>query len=75
MDGSHGKTISEYNLKRGGWSKTPNFGCFFIWSIQCLETTDFVQLIEQGCQMRLRTHSDIITQIRVKAESVWYIVT
>ena len=22
----YGKTISEYNVKPGGWSKTPNFG-------------------------------------------------
>ena len=36
---SYGKTISEYNVK------TPNFSCFFIWSIECVEKTDFVQLI------------------------------
>ena len=36
---SYGKTISEYNVK------TPNLGCFFIWSIECVEKTDFVQLI------------------------------
>ena len=33
------------NVKRGGWSKTPNFGCFFIGSMECVEKTDFVQLI------------------------------
>ena len=25
--------------------KAPSFECFFIWSIECLEETDFVQLI------------------------------
>ena len=41
----YGETISEYNVKRGGWSKTPNFGCLFIGSIECVEKTDFEQLI------------------------------
>ena len=45
MDSSHGKTIRECNIKWEGWSKTPNFGCFFIWSIECVEKADFVQLI------------------------------
>ena len=34
---SYGKTISEYNVKRGGQSKRTNFGCFFICSIECVE--------------------------------------
>ena len=55
---SYGKTISEYNVKRGGLSKILNFGCFFIWSIECVEKTDSAQLIT-------RTHFDAITQINV----------
>ena len=43
----YGKAISEYMVKWGGWSKTANFGCFFIWSTNtnCIEETDFGQLI------------------------------
>ena len=40
--------VNQSNVKRGGWSKTPDFpifGCFFIWSIECLGETDFAQLI------------------------------
>ena len=32
-------------MKQVGWSKTPNFGCFFIWSIEYVEKTDFGQLV------------------------------
>ena len=42
---SNGKVISESNLKWGRWSKTPNVGCFFMWVIECVEKTGFVQLI------------------------------
>ena len=42
---SCGKTISEYSVEWGGWSKTPNFGCFYIWPIECVEEKDFSQLI------------------------------
>ena len=44
---SYGKTISEYNIIRGGWCETPNFGCFFHLSIECVEKIiqDFVQRI------------------------------
>ena len=32
-------------VKRGSWSKTPNFGCFPSWSKECAEETDFGQLM------------------------------
>ena len=41
---SNGKIISEYNIKRGGWGKATNFGCFFIWSTEFVEKSDFAQL-------------------------------
>ena len=71
----NGKTISEYNVKRGGWSKIPNFGCFFIWSIECLQKTDFVQLIKKVCLMIMRTHFNTVTQLRINVKSVWHILT
>ena len=39
------KAISEYIVKQGGWSKSQNFGCFFIWFTEFEEKTDFEQLI------------------------------
>ena len=27
------------------WREISNFGCFFIWSTECVEETDFGQLI------------------------------
>ena len=71
---SYGTIISEYNVKQRRWSEIPNIDCFFNWPIESVEKTDFVQLI-QACQMRLTTHFDKITHIRVKVESVWHIVT
>ena len=43
----------------GGWSKAPNFACFLIFSIECLEETDFAQLIEAS-QMIMRIHFDTV---------------
>ena len=66
---SYGKTISEYNLKQGGWNKTPNFGCFFIWCIECVEKKDFVQLIT-SMSNETESYFDTVTRINVKVESV-----
>ena len=33
------------HLKPGSWSKKTNFSCFFIWSIERVEKTDFIQLV------------------------------
>ena len=32
-------------VKRGGWSKTQNFGSLFVWSTERVEKTDTGQLI------------------------------
>ena len=44
MDKLIWKTISEYNVKQGGWGKTPNIDCFLILSIECIEKADLLQL-------------------------------
>ena len=37
---------SLYIVKWGGWSKTPNFGCFFSFrSTNCVQETTFGKLI------------------------------
>ena len=51
----------EYIAKQGGWSETSNLGCFFIWSTDCVEETDFGQLII-SLLMRLGTHPDAIRE-------------
>ena len=42
---SNRKTISEYIGKHGGWSKTPDFDCFCIRSVEFVEETNFGQLM------------------------------
>ena len=60
------KNFSEYIVKRGGWSKTLNLDWYLIWCTVCVEETDFSDNLQQACQMRLGTHFDTITELRIK---------